>query len=136
MSFDERWPTQAKIFRFLVSGGISAGVDLILLYVLTDIFGVWYLVSTIVAFILAFFVSFGLQKFWTFRDHSREGMSTQAGTYFLIAACNLALNTFLVYVFVDYLNFHYLLAQIVASILIACESFFVYQRFVFRAITL
>ncbi|MFA6502887.1 MAG: GtrA family protein [Candidatus Paceibacterota bacterium] len=129
---DGRYPAQAKILRFLISGGTSTSIDLMLLYVFTDIFGIWYLTSAIVAFIIAFFISFSLQKFWTFRDHSREGMSAQVGLYFVVAGCNLALNTLLVYLFVDYLSFHYLLAQIVASVLIACESFFIYQKFVFR----
>lgn len=131
-SLDERYPTHTKVFRFLVSGWISTSVDLGLLYIFTDILGIWYVVSSILAFILAFFVSFSLQKFWTFRDHSRAGMHAQAGIYFFIAGCNLAINTFLVYFGVDMLGLHYLIAQIVASILIACGSFFIYQRFVFR----
>ncbi len=135
VSLTGRYPVPAKILRFLISGGTSAAVDLGLLYIFTDIFGIWYLTSTVFAFIIAFFVSFGLQKFWTFRDHSRDGMSAQAGVYFVIAGCNLALNTLLVYAFVDHLGFHYLLAQIVASLLIACESYFIYQRFVFRSTT-
>lgn len=136
MSLDARYPVQVKIFRFLISGGVSATVDLALLYIFTEFFGLWYLASTVCAFILAFFVSFGLQKFWTFRDHSREGISAQAGIYFLIATGNLVLNTFLVYVFVDHLGLHYLIAQSTASILIACGSYFIYQQFVFRRTTI
>ena len=131
----ERYPAHAKIGRFLFSGGVSAGVDLILLFIFTDIFGWWYLVSAIFAFLIAFGVSFTLQKFWTFQDHSREGVHAQAGIYFFVAVINLALNTLFVYLFVEYIHLHYLLAQIVASLLIACESFFVYQRFIFRAPT-
>lgn len=129
---DERYPMHTKIVRFLISGGVATGIDLVLLYVFTDIFGVWYLASSILAFVLAFFVSFGLQKFWTFRDHSREGIQAQAGIYFLIAAANLGLNTLLVYLLVDYANLHYLIAQIIVSAGIAVENFFVYQRFIFR----
>lgn len=130
--FDERYPAHTQIFRFLLSGGASFGTDLALLYVFTDVFDIWYLTSAVVAFILAFFVSFTLMKFWTFGDSSREGMHTQMGAYFLVAVINLVLNTLLVYVFVETAGLHYLLAQVVASLLIAVESFFVYQRFIFR----
>lgn len=132
---DNSYPRQAKVVRFLISGGISTGVDLALLLLFAEVFGLWYLLAAVLAFILAFFVSFGLQKFWTFQDHSREGVSMQASVYLLIALANLALNTFLVYICVEHIGFHYLLAQIVASILIACESYFVYQKFVFRRLT-
>ena len=130
--FDERYPVYSRIFRFLISGGISLGTDLVLLYIFTDIFGVWYLTSAIVAFILAFIVSFMLMKFWTFGDRSRDNISMQLGIYFFVAVVNLALNTFLVYIFVEQADLYYLLAQIVASALIAVESFFVYQKFIFR----
>ena len=134
-SLDERYPTHTKVLRFLISGGIAVSVDLGLLYLFTDIFGIWYLTSSVFAFILAFFVSFGLQKFWTFRDRERTGMQSQMGLYFFISVSNLGLNTLLVYFGVEVLGLYYLIAQIIASLLIACGSFFIYQRFVFRTET-
>ncbi len=130
---DERYPSYARVFRFLFSGGTALGTDLVLLYIFTDIFGIWYLASAVAAFILAFSVSFVLQKFWTFGDHSREGIHMQMSLYFLVAVANLVLNTLLVYAFVERASMHYLLAQIVASALIAIESFFIYQRFIFQS---
>ena len=129
---DEQYPTCALVFRFLLSGGTSAGTDLVFLYLFTDIFGIWYLTSAVAAFILAFGVSFTLMKFWTFGDHSREGLHMQLSIYFLVAIINLALNTLLVYIFVEWVGLHYLFAQIAASALLAVESFFVYQRVIFR----
>jgi len=70
--FDEHYPTHARVFRFLLSGGTALLTDLILLYLFTDLFGIWYVASAVAAFILAFMVSFLLHKFWTFGDHSRE----------------------------------------------------------------
>jgi len=130
--FDVRYPTSARVFRYLLSGGIALGTDLALLYLFTNIFGIWYLASAIAAFILAFAVSFLLQKFWTFGDHSREGLHIQLGVYFFVAIVNLALNTLVVYLFVEQGGLHYLVAQIAASALIAVESFFVYQHFIFK----
>ena len=129
---EERFTAYTKIIRFLISGGTSTGVDLAFLFFFTDVLGIWYLASAVAAFIIAFFVSFGLQKFWTFRDHSRDGMHAQAGIYFLVASGNLIFNTLLVYLFVERFGSHYLLAQIVASLIIAGESFFVYQKFIFH----
>ena len=131
---DEQYPTYAQVFRFLLSGGTALGTDLVLLYLFTDIFGIWYLISAVAAFILAFGVSFTLQKYWTFGDHSREGLHMQIGAYFLVAIINLTLNTLLVYIFVEWISLYYILAQILASALIAIESFFIYQSFIFQKI--
>jgi len=88
--------------------------------------------SAIMAFILAFGVSFTLMKFWTFSDSSQEDLHMQIVAYLFVAIINLILNTFLVYAFVEWISLYYIFAQIVASALIAIESFFVYQNFIFR----
>ena len=132
-SFAARYPGYHKIGRFLVSGSFATGTNLALLYVLTDWFGVWYLASAAIAFIAAFFISFTLHKFWTFEEPSREGMHFQAGLFFLAALVNLGLNTLCLYLLVEYVYLHYLVAQILVSVFIAIENYFIYQRLIFRS---
>jgi putative flippase GtrA len=120
-----------RVLRFIIGGGIGAATDLAILYAMTDIFHVWYVISTAVAFIIAFIVSFVLQKYWTFQDHSNDRIHSQIALYFAVAAINTFLNTLLVYLFVNFYNVHYLIGQIIASILIAGESYFIY-RWLFR----
>ena len=121
----------SKVLKYLISGGSAAVVNLSVLYVSTDILHVWYLASSVLANILAFFVSFFLQKFWTFNNASVELVKKQLALYLLVAVINLGINTLLMFMFVEYVELHYLLAQIVTSGLIAIESFFVYQYFIF-----
>lgn len=121
----------AKVLKYLISGGSAAVVNLSVLYISTDILHVWYLASSVLANIIAFFVSFFLQKFWTFNNASVELVKKQLALYLLVAVINLGINTLLMFVFVEYAQLHYLLAQIVTSGLIAIESFFVYQHFIF-----
>lgn len=121
-----------RLLRYLVAGGIAATVDLGLLYVFTDIFLIHYLASAIFAFILTFFVSFTLQKFWTFQDGTTDRMHVQATIYFLVALVNLALNTALMYLFVDILGLWYMAGQFFASGLLAFESFFVSRHLIFK----
>jgi putative flippase GtrA len=123
---------ESRIIRFIISGSIGAFTDLFLLWFLTKVAGIWYLTSAIIAFVLSFIVSFFLQKIWTFKNREMEKIHIQAGTYLLITLCNLGMNTLLVYTFVQYLSFHYLIAQVFASIIIAFESFFAYRELVFK----
>ena len=127
----EKHPKKTKIARYVISGGTAAAVDLILLYLLTDLFGIWYITSSILAYLVAFMVSFTLQKFWTFNDHSTDKLHSQAIIYFIVTSINLGLNTLGIFAFVHYLSFHYLIAQIVVSIIIAMESYYIYH-FIFR----
>lgn len=127
---DAKNPILTKIFRYIISGGTAAVVDLSLLYLFTDIFGIWYLFSAVGAFLVAFLVSFNLQKYWTFKDGSKDRIKTQAAGYFLITAINLGLNTLGIFLLVHYGKIHYLPAQFIVSALIAVESYFIYH-FVF-----
>ena len=117
----------AKILRFLIAGGIGAGVNVGVLYLLTGVLGVWYIASAVVAFIVSYGLSFVLQKFWTFQDASRERMHVQAGWYIAIALLNLGLNTGILYLFVHYGHIEYLIAQLITSLVIAGESFWAYR---------
>jgi putative flippase GtrA len=120
-----------KFVRFLVSGGIGAGVNIVFLYIFKELFSFWYLYASVLSFLVALIVSFLLQKFITFRDFSRHLLPRQTTVYALTALFNLGLNTGLMYVFVDICSMHYLLAQVVTMALIAIESYFIYQHYIF-----
>lgn len=121
----------ARILKFLISGGSAAVVDLGLLYVFTDIFHIWYLLSAVLAFLAAFAVSFSLQKFWTFNDRSLDVIHKQLGMYLVLALFGLGVNTLAMYILVDHAGLHYLAAQILTSAFIAVGNFFAYKHFIF-----
>ncbi|MBP9701586.1 MAG: GtrA family protein [Candidatus Pacebacteria bacterium] len=120
-----------KVFKYIVSGGTAAVVDLVMLHILVKYADMWYLLAAIVAFLIAFSVSFSLQKFWTFQDRSTVKVKSQMTLYFCVSVVNLGVNTLLMYVFVDYFCIHYIVAQIIASGILAFSSYFIYSIFIF-----
>lgn len=127
------WGERHKILRFLISGGFATGVDFFFLYAFTEWAGLYYLVSAVLAFLISVVVSFVLQKFWTFKNKARENMREQAFVYMTLAGFNLALNTLLVFMFVEYAELHYLVGQFISSGLIALGNFLVYHFIIFRS---
>lgn len=123
--------TARQDVRYTISGGSSAAVNLVMLYVLTDIFSIWYLFSSIASYICGFFVSFTLHKFWTFQSKELHKIRRQLPLHFLLAGANLFLNTFLLYFFVEYCRIWYLPAQALTILLIAFEGYFL-SRMIFR----
>lgn len=121
-----------KVIKYIVAGGTAALVNLSTLIVLTDLVGVWYLLSSTIAFILAFAVSFSFQKFWTFSERSVDNMHMQAAVYLLIGLLNLSVNAGLMYILVEWVKIWYLTAQIISSGSIAVATFFVYRDFIFK----
>jgi putative flippase GtrA len=132
MMFLELYRKYGALARFFISGGSAAAVLLSVLFVLTDVFGVWYLASSVVAFLCAFVVSFTLHKFWTFADPHLGRAPTQAAAHFTAGLVNLGLNTLLLYMLVDGFGVHYLVSQVIVSGSLALISFFVYKHLIFR----
>ncbi|OIP78808.1 MAG: hypothetical protein AUK20_03045 [Parcubacteria group bacterium CG2_30_45_37] len=121
-----------RIVKYLIAGSAGAFTNLVFLYIFTEFIGLWYLISTSLAFVIAFCVSFFLQKFWTFRDGNSEIIYKQMAAYFSVALANLGLNGLLMYFLVDGFGIWYMLAQLITSGSIAIESYWVYKKFIFN----
>ncbi len=126
------YPFWFKLGRFCISGGAGAAINIGILFLLTHIFSVWYLLSSVIAFLISFCASFIFQKFWTFGDTKTERLHVQAGWYLIVAVVNLALNISIMYALVEWAGFHYIGAQLISSATIALESYFAYQA-IFKA---
>ncbi len=122
----------AQIIRFGISGGIATGLIVGLLYLFTAVFHWWYLLSDVIAFIIAIVVSFLLQKYWAFGDTRREGAGFQMTFYVFVMLWDLALNTGLLYLSVERLHLWYLYAQLGISVLIAIQNYLLYRFIIFR----
>ncbi|MEI6774014.1 MAG: GtrA family protein [bacterium] len=61
-----------KFIRYSLGGGIAALLDLLLLYVFTDVIGIYYLHSAILAFLVSVSFAYFFQKYITFRNYSKK----------------------------------------------------------------
>lgn len=120
------------LFRYLVSGLLVMITDLVVLFFLVNFLKWWYLLASIVAFAVAFFVSFILQKWWTFSDRSTHLILKQLGQYALTSSGNLAVNTGLMWLLVDRLKIAYLWSQIITVGLVSIILFFIYRYGIFK----
>lgn len=121
-----------QVLRFLVTGGIAFSVNISVFFLSTDIAHVHYLLSTVFAFLASFMISFLMQKFWTFQDHSREEWHVQFSLYLALQLTNLVLNEGLLYAFVEYLGIRPVFSQAIIALGLAVTSFFVSKVYIFK----
>lgn len=121
-----------RLIRYLISGGTAAASNVIFLFLLVQYGGMYYLYASILAFMMSIAVSFTMQKFWTFRDDPLHDMHRQFARYLIVILFSLALNTALIYFFVEVTALWYVLAQIFTTAVIAVVNYFFYRYFVFR----
>lgn len=126
-------PSRAlQVARFIVAGGIATATNLGLLYVFTDVAGIWYVFSAVAAYTIAIGVSFTLQKFWTFAHFSREKLRSEIAFYTANNLFGLAFDAVGLYILVEYMDVWYMAAQFVLLFLIATWNFFVYRFVLFK----
>lgn len=136
---NEYWPfLHRQIWRhrtgvkYIFAGGTAALVDLVVLYFLTDVVGLWYMISTMVAFVLALATSFILQKFWTFRDPALRRIKKQLVIYAVIGTLNFILNPALLYLFVEKFHVWYMLAAVIVMGALAIANYLVNKFIIFK----
>lgn len=123
-----------EIIKFTITGFIATGVNLGLLFVLTEFLSFWYIFSSVIAYITAITISFILQKVWTFQDINTDRIKQQISSHITLSILGLIFNTIFLYVLVEYLNVWYILAQILTAFIIAITNFVAYKYIIFKRV--
>jgi len=117
-----------RTLRYLISGSTGAVVNIGTLYIFTHFWGVWYIASSVIAFLAAFLVGFTLQRTWTFAQRGTDQLLRHTSLYFIVAIVNVVLNAVMVYGLVEYAGVWYVLAQLISGGVLAVASFFIYRN--------
>ena len=120
----------AQFLKTLLSGGLTAVVFLLLVYIFTEYAGLWYGYSILVAYTFALLMNFILLKL-IFVGGARKVVH-EFSIYFLFTLANLFINEVAAYVLVEKLHLWYMLAQLLIVGTLAIVNFFVYRAYVFE----
>ncbi len=121
-----------QIGRFLIVGGLSVLTYYSLFIGLTELAGLWYVTSSVIAFVVYYCVQFALQKYWAFRNRGRDFVKQQLTQFTAISVANWCVNTTLLYVAVQYFGANYIVAQVFLTVVVSVIAYFV-LRYIFRS---
>ncbi|HET7363891.1 MAG TPA: GtrA family protein [Burkholderiales bacterium] len=119
-----------RFLQYAFIGALCALMNLVVLWLLTTVLGVHYLVSTLISFFTLTPVAFWLQKLVTFRT-ARARAPIEWPRYFATMATSLAANLVLMYLLVSLLGLWYLAANVVVIVLLLATNFVVNDRWSF-----
>ena len=120
-----------RIMRFVVAGTISAFVMFGTLLLASEVFGLWYLASSVIAFVVTLLFGFVVQKFWAFQNKNTKVVHKQFLIFIIIALLNLIVNISAMYLLVDIFNIWYVMAQLVVTGMISTWDFLLYNYVIF-----
>ena|SRR3972149_8682578 len=117
--------------KYVCVGFLGTALDFSFLYVLVEYGHLYYLLAAIISVSIVLWVSFSLNKFWTFQNFEKKYFP-QFGKYILshlvALAISLAILAFLVQVF----HFWYLFAKVFATVAAAITNFLITKKFIFK----
>jgi len=119
-----------QIRRYLTTGFLSAGSEYMILFLLTRYIGLWYIISNTIALTVGFWISFLLNKYWSF--NSRKGMIRQLILYGILFVINLGASNGIVYLLTEKAGFHFMFSKLFAMGMIVMWNFVIYRKVIYK----
>jgi putative flippase GtrA len=118
--------------KFTLVGILGALIYLSTSFILTDYFGVYYINSSIVGFVLSTLFAYIINRFWTFGDNSEKKVFDKLVRFFIVSIFALIINLCSLYVLTEYYSIYYLFSQIFAILISALINFSGHRFWTFK----
>ncbi len=119
----------SEIFRFLLVGGAAFLIDILFLYLFTDIIGIHYLISAVIAFLGALAFNYILTLRWVFQKGKSKGVSG-ALIFLALSVIGLIINQIILYLAVERININYLWGKVIAALIVMVYNFITRKLFI------
>lgn len=126
------WFNLSDKIRFLIIGGLNAGISYLIYFAVCLILGEnFYQIALALAWAISSVISFTTQKFFVFNVEGNviKQYLKCCTTWFF----SYLINAFFLEMFVKQLMFNVYLAQIVATLLAAIFTYILFKKFAFKA---
>lgn len=120
----------AVFIKYSAVGIIGTALDVGALYVFVDLLDIPVLVAAAMSFVLAVVNNFILNKFWTFRNDSRN-FRKQFIKFFLVSVVGLVLTEICMALFVYLLGIWYIAAKLMTSVIVLTWNFLANKNWTF-----
>lgn len=104
-----------QFIKFALVGVSNTLIHLMILYILTEYLYIYYVLASIIGFIIAVTNSFILNTLWTFKQNIKEKAGFRYSKFFTISVIAALTNIFLLYFITEFFGIWYILSQIIAT---------------------
>ncbi len=125
-------PLIKQFFKFAIVGAIGTLVNILVLYIFTEFFKVFYIISEIFAFFSSSVNNYLLDKYWTFQEDLKEKIVPKYFQFVIISLISLTVNLSILYIAVEYFNYWYVFAEVGAILIVFLINFVGNKLWTFR----
>ena len=121
-----------QFVKYIIVGFVGTGLDFSILYILVEYGHLYYLFGAVTSVAIVLWVSFTLNKYWTFQNFEKKYFQ-QFGKYLVSHAIALGVNLAILAFLVEIFHFWYLFAKVFATAAAAITNFLIVKKFIFFA---
>lgn len=113
-----------QLLKFGVVGIIATVLDFLFLFLFTDVFGMYYLLSAAISFVLSTLFNYVASMRFVFKSKfTKDEKSKELILFVILSVIGLLLNQFLMWFFVEKIALYYMAAKIVATFFVMAWNF-------------
>ena len=112
-----------QIFKFVIVGGLSFVLDFIIYYVLTKLFGVYYITAGFFSFTTSLIFNYLMSMKFVFRSKDSLKKTHEFAIFATLSVMGLGLNLLCLFIMVDYLGINDLIAKVLTAGIVMVFNF-------------
>lgn len=113
----------AQFMKFGIVGVIAFVIDYGVMIFLTEVFGVPYLISTTISFVVSVIFNYFASMRFVFKRKDDMSRRRELIIFIVLSVCGLGINDLLMWLMVDSLYIDYRLSKIVVTVVVAVWNF-------------
>lgn len=117
--------------RYCVVGGVSFAVDYFVLWLLTEEFALYYLVSSAISFTAGLLVNYILSTVWVFDERNIKNKNIEFLLFSIIGVVGLFLNQLIMWILTTKHGIHYMYSKLISTAIVLVWNFFGRKYLVF-----
>ena len=123
-----------RFIRFAIIGGTAGALSLLTLWIQVSKLGVNYLIANAISFILSIMVGYLGNWLWTFKERGKYLFHKYLSfpMYILLCSINLLVVLGICYLFVHIVKINYILASLIAGVVLVPTNFLISKTWIFK----
>jgi putative flippase GtrA len=123
--------TYIQLLRYLFAGGVAFGVDMGILWFLTDKVHVYFMISSTISFLVGLIVSYLISVLWVFDEKRIEKKAIELTIFAAIGGVGLLLTTLFMWLFTSVLFVYYIYSKILTTAIVFIWNFIAKKKILF-----